>query len=201
MPEMSWHWKDYTRPGDRIKGGTVETGFWEIDGSQIRAILKQKGAGIMTPDFDTFCREHSAQQIKTPQQQPKPTLGMTQNDCIDNAADYWCFYPDWQFCAGWFWDGENRLLAHAWNRKKKKHRDVTPFRGTPPTDYIVSEEWSQRLWQSVLQFRAGDQSQLGVIHPSYSWQDGVWIEHKVAKPEEQMADFFSHIFSKVKQEA
>ena len=156
----------------------------------------------MNPDFDAFCDEHNAQQIKTPQQQPKLALGMTANDCVDNAADYSALYPDWQFCAGWFWDEEhNKLLAHAWNRKNNKHRDVTPFKGQAPTIYIFSGAWSEQLWKSVTQFRAGDTSKLGVIHPGYTWQEGVWSEDAVAGPEEQLAEFFSHILNKVKMEA
>jgi hypothetical protein len=134
------------------------------------------------PELEAFLKAHNAHRIKTPQQQPKPQLGMTKNDCVDNAADYHYLYPDWQFCAGWIYShagDTHTLLAHAWNRKRHKHRDVTPFRELPPTDYILSEEWSQRLWDSNCRFRAGDQSQLGFIHPNYTWQEGKWITLEV----------------------
>jgi len=146
------------------------------------------------PNFDIFCAEHNCRQIKTPQQQPKPTLGMTFNDCVDNAADYTALYTDWQFCAGWFYDEEHhRLLAHAWNRKGKKHRDVTPFRIKSPTTYIWSEHWSERLYHAVLQFRAGDDSLMGVIHPNYKWQGTQWLEDAPYTREQQMASLLKEV--------
>lgn len=156
----------------------------------------------MEPDFKSFCAQHQAQLIHTPQQQPKLSLGMTANDCVDNAADYSALYPDWQFCAGWFWDEEHkRLLAHAWNRKNNKHRDVTPFKGQAPSIYIFSEAWSEQIWQSVTEFRAGDTSKLGMIHPGYTWQSNEWLEDKVKTAQEQMAEFFSGIINKAKERA
>ena len=135
----------------------------------------------MDQAVEQFCSKYTAHRIATPQHQPKPALGMTPNDCVDNAADYATLYPDWQFCAGWYLDG-HRLLAHSWNRKRKKHRDVTPLRLgiTQPQVYVLSAHWSERLWHALQLLKAGDTTQVGFIHPCYQYQAGEWRE--IANP-------------------
>jgi hypothetical protein len=132
-----------------------------------------------------FCKDQTAYVTKKVSHQPKLILGMDYNDCVNNAYRYSLSYPDWQICAGWVLY-ENALLAHCWNRKRKKHRDVTPMRMTDgkkillkDITYVVSEHYTNLQKKNIDNLLNGDTSLEGYIHPSFEFKNNQWVEFTI----------------------
>ena len=107
-----------------------------------------------------------------PQQEP--------NNCFANSIDYSKAYG-WELVGGWSADVINGkipcMIAHIWNKNRKKHRDTTIFydrytkeRLSEPSIYIYSPSVSKWLNQLREDYNNG-KATAGNLHTGYDWND------------------------------